>query len=251
MKKVVQNILILFTIILLWFIFSLNSNPLFLPTPQSVLEDVITLTKNGMLLTGIWKSFYRITIATGISFILSMLFALLIYSNKIIDKIISPIVDAIRYVPITAFYPLLILWVGINEKMKITFLICATFVYFLPNTVLCLKEIDKRLIETGLTMGMTKFQILTQIVLPYSAPLIFKTLLLSCSIGWNYIVIAEMANAVGGLGYIINIGSARGRTDMVFMSLIIIVIINWIIDYFGNKLLNKLFKWKYLKNEEE
>lgn len=245
MKKMIKNIVLLIAIIIIWIIASQNANPLFLPSINSVIENFITLSTNGMLLNSIWMSFYRITLATIISIVISLPLALLVYSNKTIDQILTPITNVLRYVPVTAFYPLLILWVGINEKMKITFLFCATFFYFLPSIILCIKEVDTRLIDTGYTMGMNKYEIIRKIVLPYTLPSIYKSILMMYGIGWTYIVVAEMTNATSGLGYLINIGSARGRTDMVFMAIITIMIISCIIDKLGSRYIENKFKWKF------
>lgn len=245
MKKMIKNIVLLIAIIIIWIIASQNANPLFLPSINSVIENFITLSTNGMLLNSIWISFYRITLATIISIVISLPLALLVYSNKAIDQILTPITNVLRYIPVTAFYPLLILWVGINEKMKITFLFCATFFYFLPSIILCIKEVDTRLIDTGYTMGMNKYEIIRKIVLPYTLPSIYKSILMMYGIGWTYIVVAEMTNATSGLGYLINIGSARGRTDMVFMAIITIMIISYIIDKLGTRYIENKFKWKF------
>lgn len=250
MKRILKSIIVLSIIISLWIILSFNMSPLFIPKISSVLDNFKTLIANGMLIESIFKSFYRITLATSISCLISIPLALLIYSNKAIDNLISPIANIIRYIPVTAFGPLLILWVGINEEMKITFLFCATFFYFLPSMVLCIKEVDQRLIETSYTMGMTKFQVITKVVLPYTLPNICESILMMYGIGWSYIVVAEATNATSGLGYMINIGSARGRTDMVFMSIITIMIISYIIDTCGKKVIKKAFSWKYKTAEE-
>lgn len=250
MKRILKSIMVLAISISLWTILSFNMSPLFVPKISSVLDNFKTLIANGMLIESIFKSFYRITLATSISCLISIPLALLIYSNKAIDSIITPIANIIRYIPVTAFGPLLILWVGINEEMKITFLFCATFFYFLPSMVLCIKEVDQRLIETSYTMGMTKFQVITKVVLPYTLPNICESILMMYGIGWSYIVVAEATNATSGLGYMINIGSARGRTDMVFMSIITIMIISYIIDTCGKKAIKKTFSWKYKTAEE-
>lgn len=249
MKKI-KSLLFVIILIILWSIFSNYTNPLFLPSVKSVWDNFITQLSNGMLFQSIWTSFYRITIATTISCVISIPLALLIYSNKVIDDIITPIANIIRYIPVTAFSPLLILWVGIGEKMKITFLFCATFFYFLPSMVLCVKDIDQRLIETGQTMGMSKLQIILKIVIPASLPSMCESILMMYGIGWSYIVVAEATNTTRGLGYLINIGSARGRTDMVFMAMITIMIISFIIDNLGKKAIKKVFAWKYKRMEE-
>ena len=245
MKRIIKSFIVLTIVIIAWWLLSLRMNPLFIPKINSVLDNFKTLIANGMLLQSIFKSFYRITIATSISCAISIPLALLIYSNKTVDSFISPIANIIRYIPVTAFEPLLFLWIGIGETMKVTFLFCATFFYFLPSMVLCVKEVDKRLIETSYTMGMTKMQVITKVVLPYTLPNICESILMMYGIGWSYIVVAESTNAVNGLGYLINIGSARGRTDMMFVSIITIMIISYIIDTLGKKAIRKVFAWKY------
>ena len=247
MKKLLNNSIIIIMLLILWFIFSGRINPLFLPSIENVMNNFKELFSNGMLINSIVSSFTRITIATFISCLISIPLSLLIYSNKFIDDLITPIANIIRYIPVTAFGPLLILWVGIGEEMKITFLFCATFFYFLPSMVLCVKEVDHRLIETGQTMGMNKFQVITKIVIPYTLPSMCESILMMYGIGWSYIVAAEATNTTKGLGYLINIGSARGRTDMVFMSMISIMIISCIIDTLGKKAIKNIFKWKYRK----
>lgn len=250
MKKSIRSSLVILTLLISWVMLSGVTNPLFLPDIKDVIDNFKTLAINGMLFESIIKSFWRITLATSLSCAISIPLALIIYSNEIIDDLISPLANMLRYLPVTAFGPLLILWVGINEEMKITFLFCATFFYFLPSVLLCVKEVDKRLIETSYTMGMNKFQVITKVVLPYTLPSICESILMMYGIGWSYIVVAEATNATRGLGYLINIGSARGRTDMVFMSIITIMTISFIIDTLGKKLIRKAFAWKYKKVED-
>lgn len=251
MKKILKNFIFLFVIFALWISFSGKVNPLFLPNINDVISDFNTLTNNGMLINSIFKSFWRITVATTISCAISIPLALFIYNFKILDEVLTPFSNILRYVPVTAFGPLLILWLGIGENMKITFLFCATFFYFLPSMVLNVKEVDNRLVETGLTMGMSRLQVLFRIVFPYTLPGICQSILMMYGIGWSYIVVAEATNAVSGLGYMINIGSARGRTDMVFMSIITIMAISFVVDTLGKKLINRLFAWKFQKEVEK
>jgi NitT/TauT family transport system permease protein len=251
MIKYTRTIMPIIVLLVIWFISSQYSNPLFLPKPSTVLEDIKIMAANGMLTTAILKSFYEITLATLISCAISIPLGLLMFSFKWIDNCITPITNILRYFPGNAFYPLLILWIGIGDKMKITFLFVVTFVYFLPAIVFCIKDVDNRLVETAYTMGLNKFEVIIRVVLPYTAPAIFQNILIIYGMGWTYIPIAEMVNANAGLGYLINIGSARGRTDMVFTSIITIMILSWIIDTLGNKTITKIFNWKFKKQIED
>ena len=66
-------------------------------------------------------------------------------------------------------------------------------------------------------------------------------------IGWTYIAVAETINAKYGLGYIIQTSSARGRTDMVFMAIIMIILVSIVFDFVANKIIKKAFKWRFEK----
>lgn len=244
MKKKIRSFSLLIIIISFWFIGSKYINPLFLPSPKDIIKTTITLISNGVLIQSLFSSFLRISVATIISVIFSVTLGLIIINSKHAKEIITPITNGSRFIPVTAFYPLLIMWIGIGEDMKISFLFIATFLYFLPSTVQTFQEVDKGYIEAGQTMGMTKFQITKFIIIPATLPSLLKSFLTMYGIGWTYIVVAESINVTKGLGYLINIGSARGRTDMVFVSIIFIVVSNFLFDYFGNILIDKKYEWK-------
>lgn len=236
---------------MLWDVFSRNMNPLFVPAPKTVFLSLWEMLKNGQLVMAIKYSFLRITIATFLSGLIAFPVALLVFNSKIANDIISPIISIMRYIPVTAFYPLLIMWFGIDEQMKVVFLFIATFVYMMPSVILCLEEINNDLIETGLTIGMNRMQVITRIQIPAILPSLMNSFIMMYGIGWTYIAITETINAKYGLGFIIQQSSSRGRTDLVFMAIIIIMIISVLFDGIAKKLVRKIFKWRYLNDCSE
>ena len=162
---------------------------------------------------------------------------------------ISPIVSAMRYIPVTAFSPLLILWFGIDEEMKISFLFLATFVYVLPTTILCLKDVPDDMIDTGKSLGMKPYEVISEIMLPASMPSIMNSLLMMYGIGWTYVAVIEAVNAKYGLGYIINTSAARGQTSVVFAAIIMIIAFSYVFDKIGNALIKKIFRWRYMDDD--
>ena len=156
-----------------------------------------------------------------------------------------PAISFLRYVPVTAFSPLLILWFGIGETMKIAFLFIATFVYLLPSTLLCFDEVPSDLIETGMTIGMSKRESILEVLLPAALPSICSTFLMMYGIGWTYVAIVEATNALYGLGFIINVSSARGRTAVVFGAIIVIMVFSAMFDKAGHSVIKKLFAWRF------
>lgn len=246
MKTVLKRIVLIFSILLIWRIAARHVNPLFIPDPIVVLKNLITMIETGQLFIAAKYSFLRITIATILSGAVAYPTAILVYNSKIAKDILNPIISVMRYIPVTAFYPLLIMWFGIDETMKIAFLFIATFVYMMPSVILCLDEISSDLIDTGLTIGMSKLQTIWKIQIPASLPGVMNSFIMMYGIGFTYIAVAETVNAKYGLGWIIQQNSSRGRTDMVFMAIIVIMVISVVFDYLSKKLVRKVFKWRYL-----
>lgn len=241
-KKI--KFMVLLGVLVIWWIASGFVNKLFLPSPPQVLKALIETLKSGLLIKSFFGSFWRITIATCYSGILAILIASLVVNSKTLEKIIVPITATSRYIPVTVFYPLLIMWLGIGETMKITFLFLATFLFFLPTTIQTFEETDRDLIEAGKVMGMGKIKRMRYIIFPNAAPTLFKSFLMMYAIGWTYVIVAESINTTKGLGYLMNIGTARGKTDLVFVAILMIVFTNFVFDWFGNQLIKRKFEWK-------
>ena len=250
MKKYIYTVLTFIVIIAVWYKVSLTANPLFVPNPVNVLNDFIVLLSDGKIFIHFWYTFKRIMIATCLSGIIALPLGLFIYNSKIAKATVYPVVMLLRYVPVTAFYPLLIMWVGIDEEMKIAFLFIATFVYMLPSVVLSLEEINQEVIETGLTIGMNKLQVITRIQLPSTLPSILNGFVMMVGIGWTYCAVVETINAKYGLGYIIHQSTARGKTDLVFMSIIVIMVVSFIFDNLCKLIIRHVFKWRYVNDKD-
>ena len=247
MKKILGVIIL----ILLWYVGSTMTTPLFVPSPMAVWDALLGLIESDQLWNGLLYSFNRISTATFLSMAIAIPLALLICSCKTLNEMISPIISAMRYIPVTAFSPLLILWFGIDEEMKISFLFLATFVYVLPSTVLCLQDVPQDLIDTGKSIGMRQHEIISEILLPAALPSIMNSFLMMYGIGWTYVAVIEAVNAKYGLGYIINQGAARGKTAVVFASILTIIVFSYLFDRIGNILIRKIFRWRYLNDNLE
>ena len=251
MKNKLTTLTTFIVIIIGWYLLSLKVNNLFIPNPLKVLENGVQLLSTGQLQIHLIWTFRRILFASCISGMLSLIFGFLIYNFKFMRHTIHPVVNLLRYVPVTAFYPLLIMWLGIDESMKIAFYVIATFVYMLPSVVLALEEINMDLIDTGYTLGMSKLQAITMIQFPATLPSILNSFIVSFGIGFTYCAVCETINAKNGLGFMIQQSSSRGRTDLVFLGIITIMLISFIFDNASKYIVKKAFKWRYINDSVE
>lgn len=208
-KNCIRGAVLLACFIAVWYVASCFTQPLFIPAPATVWEAIVGLAETGQLQKGLAYSFLRITGASALSMLVAIPLSLLIYGVKPIKETIMPVVSFLRYVPVTAFSPLLILWFGIGEQMKISFLFIATFVYLLPSILLCFNDVPQDLMDTGKTIGMTSWETIKEILLPASLPSIFSTFLMMYGIGWTYCAVVEATNAIQVEGNI----NARNYSD--------------------------------------
>lgn len=186
-KNCIRGAVLLACFIAVWYVASCFTQPLFIPAPATVWEAIVGLAETGQLQKGLAYSFLRITGASALSMLVAIPLSLLIYGVKPIKETIMPVVSFLRYVPVTAFSPLLILWFGIGEQMKISFLFIATFVYLLPSILLCFNDVPQDLMDTGKTIGMTSWETIKEILLPASLPSIFSTFLMMYTTEFDYI----------------------------------------------------------------
>lgn len=243
----ITSLLVFIAVILIWIISSKTvNNRLFLPTPQQTINAVVAMYKAGTLWGNLFASFYRVTVAILITGAISIPLGMGIAWYKPINIVFSPIIRALRYIPVTAFSPILILLVGIDEEMKISFLIIATLFSFLPTVIqTCADDENQKIKETAYTMGYSYSRCIFHVLIPYVMPSLLKSFITLYGVGWTFLIIAETTNTQYGLGHLMYVGSSRGRTDMVFASIFIIIIVSFLFDKIANYIINRAFPWRY------
>ena len=246
MKKVLFKILFLVAVLAIWWLASLLvGNSLFLPSPYETFMMLVELFKTGAFFKHLGSSFARVTGGVVIAALISIPLGMTIAWYKHVGKICKPIVDSLRYIPVTCFSPMLVLLLGIDEKMKITFIVIAAMFSFLPTVIMTCMEPADKLKETAYTMGFSYPRMLLHCFIPYITPSLLKSFITLYGVGWTYVIIAEVNNTQYGLGHLMYIGSARGKTAMVFAAIVIIIAVSYLFDKLANAIVNRTFKWRY------
>ena len=255
-KKIIYGIIFFLVIIVIWQLASVYvDKSLFLPSPAKTILMVKELYSTGALWKHLGYSFYRVTFAVCVTGVISVPLGMAIAWYRPIRAVFKPIINALRFIPVTAFSPILILILGIEESMKITFLIIASLFSFLPTVIqTCQEAVEKpndKLAETAYTMGFSYTRCIFHVLIPYVTPSLLKSFITLYGVGWTFVIIAEVTNTQYGLGHLMYIGSARGRTDMVFAALLIVIVVSFLFDKVANFIINKKFAWRYEKNEDK
>jgi NitT/TauT family transport system permease protein len=154
----------------------------------------------------------------------------------------------LRYMPISAFIPLSILWFGIGEGQKVAFLFLGVFVYLLPVCISAIRAVPEELVQTALTLGATRSQVIRTVLVPSALPDIFDSFRVMNAIAWTYVILAEFVNTTRGLGYLIKLYGDRLKTAEVFAGVLIIGIIGLVTDWLIRGLSGLFFPWREAQN---
>ncbi len=218
--------------------------PDFLPSPTEVVRGTLQLFLQYDLMSAILISTKRIALAFLLASAVALPLGILMGAFESINRVFEPIVAPLRYMPISAFIPLLILWFGIYEQEKIAFLFLGVFVYLLPVVVSAIRAIPEELIQTSLTLGATRLQAIRTVLVPAALPEIFDSFRVMNAISWTYVILAEMINAGGGLGYMVDLAYRHHKAPWSFAGLLVIGGIGLLTDALIRALSGMLFRWR-------
>src|SRR5262245_45174919 len=107
----------------------------FLPTPLQVVASLRSMLIDGQLLADIRASSLRIAGGLALGAAAALVTGISIATNKNVEAATEPLTSALRYTPLTAFIPILMLRLGIGEGHKVSVLALGIFVQLLPIVV--------------------------------------------------------------------------------------------------------------------
>lgn len=218
-------------------------SPLFLPNPTQVGVAMIQMVVSGKFFTALLYSFGRIFSATVLAALVGIPLGILVGFSKVFERFTFIVFEPMRYVPISALLPLMILWFGIGETMKVMFLFIGIIFYLIPLIANAVHNIKKEYILVAEDLGLSGMETVRRIVWPAILPHIWESIIIINGIGWTYVVLAEMINARNGLGYLISISGRLQRSADVFAALLFITLVAIISDRILRFIKNKYFPW--------
>lgn len=222
-------------------------NPTFLPSPVDVVKAFGELLGIGagenLFLGDLQASIMRVGSGFLLAALISTPLGIAMGAFAAIRALFEPIIGIVRYMPAPAFAPLLIVYLGVGEAPKIA-LIFIGVVFF--NTLMIMdavKFVPKHLLEATYTLGGSRWQTLSQVIVPYVVPNILDTFRINMAAAWNLVVVAELLAATAGLGKRIELARKVLGIDTIFAYLIVLGVIGFLIDLSLQWLLKASCKW--------
>lgn len=205
--------------------------PMFLPTPTAVVQAGIEMFTNNNLMTDVLVSCGRVLAGFLAAAIVGVPMGIAMGTFFSMNSLFAPFVGTVRYMPVTAFVPLIVIWVGLGEESKILIITLGVVLYNAIMVADAVKFIPSEMINVAYTLGATRRDVLFKVIVPATFPSVLDTLRVNISGAWNYLVIAELVAAQSGLGFRIIQAQRFLQTEKVLFCILLIGVIGLAIDY--------------------
>ncbi len=219
-----------------------------LPSPEKVFftlyEKFIVPVGEERLLGHIGVSLLRILVGTSIALALAIPLGILMGWFEDLDAAVNPIFEILRPIPPIAWIPLAILWFGIGLGSKVFIIAIGVFFPTLVNTYMGVKFTDPLLIRAAQTLGAKDRDILWEVIVPASVPLIVAGVRIGVGLGMMCLVAAELVAASSGLGYLIMLGGDDLKPELSITGMILIGVIGLTADRIILAVERRVIYWK-------
>ncbi len=222
-------------------------NKMAMGSPEEVFGSFHSLWFDRALMRNLAASLWRVFQGFGLAVIIGVPLGILGGTFRRIDAFFAPISVFGRNVPIAALVPLTMLFFGIDEGQKIAFIFLACVAFIMFDASRAVADVKEDYLDTAYTLGASRFQVLSKVLIPLAMPAIVNSLRLMIGLAFGYIILAEMVNAEFGIGKLILISQRRGPKEHVYLILFIITIVAFALNYLIVGLQRWLFAWKYTR----
>jgi sulfonate transport system permease protein len=149
-----------------------------------------------------------------------------------------------RSIPVLALIPLLILWFGIGEFMKVTVIAISVFIPIYIQTHTALRGIDVKYLELAETLGLSRWRFIRHVVLPGALAGFMTGLRFGVMAAWLALVVVEQLNATSGIGYMINLARTYAQSDVILVGLVVYALLGLTSDALVRLAETRVLAWR-------
>jgi NitT/TauT family transport system permease protein len=215
----------------------------FLPSPGAVWSAGVDMLRSGDLLTDTLASVRRIALGFALAVAISVPLGVVMGTLKAGRALLEPVIGFLRYMPASAFLPLLIIWLGLGEPSKVALLVIGVVFFNTLMTADVVRLVPRELRDVSYTLGAGQWEVLRKVVLPHSLPGMLDAMRVNAAAAWNFVVVSELIAATSGLGYRIVRAQRFLQTDRIFAVLVVIGLIGLGIDVLLRLLRDWVGRW--------
>ncbi|MCU1515821.1 MAG: transporter permease [Pseudarthrobacter sp.] len=219
-------------------------DPRILSEPWTVVATAGELIADGRLQENLAISAQRAGLGLFFGIVVGAVLALVSGLSRAGEALIDGPVQIKRAIPGLALIPLLILWFGIDETMKVLTITLGVFVPIYLQTHAGLRGIDLRYVELAQTVGLSRAGFIRRVVLPGALPGFFLGLRFAVTGAWVSLVVVEQINSTSGIGYMMELARTYGQTNIIVLGLAVYGILGLLSDGIVRFIERKALSWQ-------
>jgi sulfonate transport system permease protein len=215
-----------------------------LSAPWTVVTTAGDLIADGRLQSNLWTSAQRALLGLALGIVLGVVLALVSGLTRLGEAVLDGPIQIKRAIPSLALLPLLILWLGIGESMKVVTILLGVFVPIYIHTHNGLRTIDSRYVELAQTVGLSQWEFIRRVVLPGALPGFLLGLRFAVTGAWLSLVVVEQINSTSGIGYMMELARTYGQTDIIIVGLVVYGILGLLSDAAVRLIQRRALTWR-------
>lgn len=218
--------------------------PQVLVPPGEVAATLFALARSGELARHIGDSMFRLGIGFAIGALTGLAFGTLIALSRLAEAAFGPFFLALWQVPVIAFVPMLVLFLGIDEPFKIAIVVLAAFFPVALATFDGVRGVPRAWFEVARVYRTRLPDFLLGILIPATVPAVLTGLRIGLTRAWIVLVAAELLAADSGIGQMMEMGRQMFRIDVVLAGVVVSGVIGFALDRGAKVVERRATRWK-------
>jgi NitT/TauT family transport system permease protein len=210
------TLLTICVVLAVWQALSMVNSPMVLPSPKLTLKALIYIIQSDRFCTEVLVTSQRFLIGVFGSIVMGSILGILMGSSKLVKRFVEPLIYFIQATPPILYMTLAMIWFGLDGRATIFIIFLASIPIMAINIKEGFDNIDKQLIEMGNIFKFTKFEMITEIVLPSLRSYFKSGIDIVIGYGWKLVIMGEVLSSNSGLGSQITDARMNIETDKVF-----------------------------------
>jgi NitT/TauT family transport system permease protein/taurine transport system permease protein len=181
---------------------------------------------------------FAVAVATGVPLGLAMGW------SRRVEALANPAFLLIRPIPPLAWIPLAIVWLGLGDGAKVLVIWFAAFVPSVINSFAGVRSIEPHMIEAARMLGVRRWMLVREVLVPGALPLIFTGLRLSLQACWTTLVAGELIGAAAGLGRVLSQGALDIFPAMILVGMVGVALAGGVMTWALGQIEMRAMPWK-------
>ncbi len=217
-------------------------NSFIFSSPSKVLITIIDLYKNNNLFNNIYVTLLELFVSFILGSIIGFIIALIFYRFNYIKKVFDPYLTLLNSLPKVALGPLLIIWIGANNKSIIVMALLINLIVSIVGFYNGFINTDEYKLKLIKSFGANEKQIIINLVIPECMENIFSTLKLNISMSLIGVIMGEFLSSKAGIGYLILYGTQVFNLNLVMAGITLLLILSYLLYLIINTLEKRALK---------